>query len=583
MASKIEEFLNKILSSRYGKDVRQAIHDGIHQCYEDGKAGSTDLIARERIDNLVANGADSEGNSELIDIRVGYDGTRYTNAGKAVREQIGTVASFVWTTYTPEYVSGAYTVGSDNKALYNPMLSDWRCVIVDVSGRSGETYKITTYADRIRPIIFIDNDLNIVQQIPHDTGNPNTKWDVEVTVPKSCDKMLVNCYKGNNITILGYRTPNFAPKEAIPNIVQSSGDSETAIMSQKAVTEYVKKHSTLAEIIPVCMTANVIPIVDEDVPCYIDNLFIGISPTECVLVSTQNVYIRIYDKKIALVEKSHGTGSGHIRLFLKDDNVYETYATLRYTSVTKRQGIKKVLFIGDSITENLSYINPLKTLSDEGTYKVEFLGTLGPEGKKNEGRGGWAAYNYVTNDLSGVSTSKSNAFWDGEAFNFSYYISHNGIDIPDYIFINLGTNDMIRGISDTSDDDNIKNVIVNSYKAMISSIRDYNINVPIILWLPPTRSMAGRNTHLAIDKALKANKFLLEEFDTKTYISNKVYLMPSYLYVNPYTDYSMISTVIDGVEYSDNSEPIHPTEKGGEKIAKGIIRQMMYIDSLLGY
>lgn len=52
MASKIEEFLNKILSSRYGKDVRQAIHDGIHQCYEDGKVGATDLIARERINNL---------------------------------------------------------------------------------------------------------------------------------------------------------------------------------------------------------------------------------------------------------------------------------------------------------------------------------------------------------------------------------------------------------------------------------------------------------------------------------------------------------------------------------------------------
>ena len=35
MASKIEQFLNKILSSRYGKDVRQAIHDGIKQCYDD--------------------------------------------------------------------------------------------------------------------------------------------------------------------------------------------------------------------------------------------------------------------------------------------------------------------------------------------------------------------------------------------------------------------------------------------------------------------------------------------------------------------------------------------------------------------
>lgn len=35
MASKIEQYLNKILSSRFGKDVRQAIHDGIEQCYDD--------------------------------------------------------------------------------------------------------------------------------------------------------------------------------------------------------------------------------------------------------------------------------------------------------------------------------------------------------------------------------------------------------------------------------------------------------------------------------------------------------------------------------------------------------------------
>lgn len=51
--SDIESNLNKILTSVYGKDVRQAIHDSIHDCYEDGKAGSTDLIAREQISEFV--------------------------------------------------------------------------------------------------------------------------------------------------------------------------------------------------------------------------------------------------------------------------------------------------------------------------------------------------------------------------------------------------------------------------------------------------------------------------------------------------------------------------------------------------
>ena len=48
----IQDYLNKIKTAVYGKDVRQAIHDAIFKCYEDGKAGSVDLVARENIDTL---------------------------------------------------------------------------------------------------------------------------------------------------------------------------------------------------------------------------------------------------------------------------------------------------------------------------------------------------------------------------------------------------------------------------------------------------------------------------------------------------------------------------------------------------
>ena len=42
----IQDLLAQILSARYGRDVRQSIHDAIETCYEDGHAGAIDLEAR---------------------------------------------------------------------------------------------------------------------------------------------------------------------------------------------------------------------------------------------------------------------------------------------------------------------------------------------------------------------------------------------------------------------------------------------------------------------------------------------------------------------------------------------------------
>ena len=57
--SDIETNLQTIITAVHGRDVRQAIHDAIHDCYEDGKAGATDLVARERISEIVTDSTGS--------------------------------------------------------------------------------------------------------------------------------------------------------------------------------------------------------------------------------------------------------------------------------------------------------------------------------------------------------------------------------------------------------------------------------------------------------------------------------------------------------------------------------------------
>lgn len=72
------------LSAEAAQESQESAHEDAESIAE--SAAQIDLNTA-RIDNILVQGTPTEGNAELIDIRVGYNGTTYATAGDAVRAQ----------------------------------------------------------------------------------------------------------------------------------------------------------------------------------------------------------------------------------------------------------------------------------------------------------------------------------------------------------------------------------------------------------------------------------------------------------------------------------------------------------------
>lgn len=134
----IDNYLKIIKEGVFGRDVRQAIHDGIEQAYDDATAnGNANMevakargyagtlaerldqmeqadkstahdvsVVSGRINNLIANAGDGTVPSELIDMRVGADGKVRGTAGNAMREQFKVVNMAATSSYDVFFTNG---------------------------------------------------------------------------------------------------------------------------------------------------------------------------------------------------------------------------------------------------------------------------------------------------------------------------------------------------------------------------------------------------------------------------------------------------------------------------------------------
>ena len=234
---------------------------------------------------------------------------------------------------------------------------------------------------------------------------------------------------------------------------------------------------------------------------------------------------------------------------------------------------KNVLAIGDSLSDNPIVIPELANLFATDAMKINLLGTRGTAPNKHEARAGWSAYNYTTNsEFKGVS----NPFYNPatSAFDFSYYMQNQGYSSVDIVPIYLMTNDL----SEVYPHNQTENIISN-LKKIIASIKSYNVNIKILIGMPPmsSRWFVGWGEDYK-NKALSLNERLIVEFDKRE--AEQLYLEPVYLNVDPYWDFEYIEKPISArnpkTQYV-GKDVIHPSVYGYHKLADMHFNMIKYV------
>ena len=173
---------------------------------------------------------------------------------------------------------------------------------------------------------------------------------------------------------------------------------------------------------------------------------------------------------------------------------------------------KKIIFIGDSLTDNNKYEPELINMFADDVMDIELLGSRGSSPALHEGRSGWTTKHYCTEESY---NNRTNAFFNTATskFDFSYYMNNQGYTDVDYVFINMGTNDLANSNSET----------LGYFKEMVQSIKNYNNNISVFIGLCPPLSSQHDNVGFK-NKRIQLMQLLLAEFDNRE--SEKIFINP---------------------------------------------------------
>lgn len=233
-----------------------------------------------------------------------------------------------------------------------------------------------------------------------------------------------------------------------------------------------------------------------------------------------------------------------VGLFDKNGRCYKTLSIAQNTASLAN---KKVLTIGDSVTNRGWYQKQLQTyvptLQFVGTKQTQYNSLMA------EGYSGCRADQVLTGStITEGGTTLTNPFWDGSKIDFAYYCTHNSIS-PDIVIIEFGLNE------------NNSNNYYTAIKNFITTITAYNSSIKVYVIQPfGTADLPSTNNINNIYKNV------IKQCVCETYSLTGCKLIPCYYMMVDEMDYTSANVNYGyDVTISGVSDSVHPSEAVGFK------------------
>ncbi|MBQ9786136.1 MAG: hypothetical protein IJW25_01565 [Clostridia bacterium] len=322
------------------------------------------------------------------------------------------------------------------------------------------------------------------------------------------------------------------------------------------MNEYAYKNQTLA------LPKTIYGYAGQTIQIYFNNISAYMIDDVYFRVTTNENKGVIYSDRWEYVPTAAETFDLTISCYTKDWELIEETVVSVVIKDTTTTTSANVIVIGDSTVNNGQEVGFMaaEDTADEN-FAINFLGTRAASNSiPHEGRSGWTAYKFVNSVNDSGDDTVTNPFYNSEisSFDFSYYMTQQGYESVDAVFIQLGINDMFGAKTEEQLEQSLTQFTTN-LDIMVKSIHTYNPDIKVIvnLIIPCQLDQdrfanvykAGQTSWTCKRNTYKANLLLLEKYAN----TSNVYL-------------SWYNAAIDA--YDNLSDDVHPISAGYEQLAK---------------